>query len=396
MKSQPPRTPILSLAMLLLLAPAMGRAQVQWEREKGDCDKILTDTRLARRDLNRLSECSELFLSYRDTTKLSPNERRAYRSGFSVLFYLGNDTGRENAHEVLKRLGAKPMDREVVFPDEAAASSAVAKAACKDVAAVGEAREKKARALNREGLAAYRSKKYSKAIGLFEKAMKEDPSYLEPIYNAACNYALLKDARSSVELLEEIKGRCGRQPKVYLSKSHNDKDFRFIKKDPSWRRVTGYVEILLLNGAGPEGQQDVERISRDLNMTMGRSPAFTGSDKHSRSAPLVYYKGSFKELAEQVKEIVGSPRTKLKEITFNTAIKNYNFDMIIVWGRPHRSALKEIPKLPGGGGGGGGGGGEGGSALDAFKDGLGKVKDTRGAMDEGTSTVKGATSAPQF
>lgn len=390
MTSQLARGTFTFLALSLLLGSPDAWAQPQWDREKGDCDKLLTDTKLARRNIERLSECSDLFLTYRDTTKLSPNERRNYRRGFSVLFYKGDDSGRENAHEVLKRLGAKPLEREVVFPEEAAVSAAAARSSCKDPGAVSGAREKKARALNKEGLTAYRRKQYSKAIGLFEKAMKEDPSYLEPIYNAACNYALLKDARSSVELLEDLKSRCGREPKVFLLKAHNDKDFRFIKKDPSWRRVTGYVEILLLNGAGPEGQQDVERISRDLNTTMGRKPAFTGTDKNPRSAPLVYYKPAFRELAEQVKEIVGSPRTKLKEITFNTAIKNYNFDMIVVWGMPHRTALKEIPKVQGGGGGGGGGEG-GGSPFDSFKDGLGKVKDARGLVDEGSGTVKGAT-----
>ncbi|MDY0059463.1 MAG: tetratricopeptide repeat protein [Myxococcota bacterium] len=391
------RLPILSawttsLALATLLVSGSVWAQPQWEGEKGDCEKMLTDTKLARRNIAHLTECSDLFLSYRDTTKLTPKERRDYRRGFSVLYYKGDDTGRENASEVLKRLGAKPLEREIVFPDEADAASAVSRVSCQDPPA-GD--EKKARAFNKQGLEQYRKKKYSAAIGYFEKAMRADPSYLEPIYNAACNYALLKDSRASVELLEELKGRCGRQPRVFLTKAHTDPDFRFIKKDPSWRQTTGYVEILLLNGAGPEGQQDTERVARDLTTSMGRKPAFVGTDRNPRSVPLVYFKPAFKDLAEQVKEIVGSPRTKMKEINFNTAIKQYNFDMIVVWGQPHRSKLKEIPKVQGGGGGGGGGGGEEG-ALDGVKKGFGAVKDVRGTMDEGVGTMKGATEAPSF
>lgn len=383
-----------SLLLTLLLSTAAG-AQPQWDRAKGDCDKVLTNTKRARRALARVAECTELFLTHRDTTKLAPAVRRKYRRGFSVLFYKGEDDGRENAHEALKRIGSKPLDRAVVFPDEASAGRAVAGAQCKDVTPGSKSANRKARSLNKKGLAAYRRKRYRTAVGHFEAAMRADPSYLEPFYNGACNYARLRDARAAVELLEEIKGRCGRQARVFISKAHTDRDFQYIKKDPNWRRVTGYVEILVLNGAGPEGEPHVERIKRDM-ATLGRRPAFVGTDKYARSKPLIYYRPAFKELAEQLKDVVASPNTKLKEITFNTAIKKYAFDLILVWGMPHRAALRDIPNVRVGGGGEGGGGAAGGSPLDAINAATGTVTDTKGAVDGAGGAAKGAATVPQF
>ncbi len=383
------------LAGLTLLLLASGaHAQAQWDREKGDCDKVLGSTQRAARALARVGECTELFLTYRDATKLSPKDRRSYRRGFSVLYYKGDDDGRENAAEALKRLGAKPLDRGVVFPDEVASAGAVG-AGCRDIAAPGAAKEKKARALNKKGLAAYRKKKYRQAIGFFEKAMTEDPSWMEPVYNAACNYALLRDGRAATELLRDIKGRCGRQPGVYLSKAHTDSDFRYVRKDPSWREVTGYVEILLLNGAGPEGEPHVERIKRDMG-TMGRRPAFQGTDRYPRSKPIIYYKEPFKELAERLKDVVAAPGTKLKPITFNTAIRSYNFDLIVVWGMPHRTALKEIPKVRLTDGGTAGGGAAGGNPFEALDAATGAVKDGKGAVDGAAGAAKDASAVPQF
>ena len=382
--------------LVFVLGPGRDlKAQPQWDREKGGCDKVLTSTKRARRALDQVADCTELFLAYRDTTSLSPKMRRKYRRGFSVLFYKGDDDGRENAHEALKRIGSKPLDRAVVFPDEASVGRALDVHRCKDVGPVSAAREKRARKENSKGLRAYKRRKYRKAIHHFERAMKEDPSWLQPIYNAACNYAMLKDARSSVQLLEEIKGRCGREPRTYLSKAHTDRDFRYIKKNPNWRKVTGYVEILLLNGAGPEGEPHVARIKRDLG-TMGRRPAFVGTDKNPRSKPLVYYKEPFKDLAEQIKDTVAAPRTKMKPITFNTAIKKYSFDIVVVWGMPHRAALKELPKVQMGGGDAAGGGAEGSSPLDAFKEATGTVEDAKGAVDGAAGTAKDASSLPKF
>ncbi len=383
-----------AMALALLLSGA-ALAQPQWDRVKGDCDKVLGSTTRARRALGRVGECTELFLTHRDTTKLSPKQRRKYRRGFSVLFYKGDDDGRENSHEALKRLGSKPLDRAVVFPDEAAAGRASQANPCKDVASRGGKANRTARSLNKKGLSAYRRKRYRKAIGYFERAMRADPGYLEPFYNAACNYAMLRDARASVELLREIKGRCGREPRVFLSKAHTDRDFRYVKKDPSWRQVTGYVEILVLNGAGPEGEPHVSRIKRDM-ATMGRRPAFVGTDKYARSKPHIYYRPAFKDLAERLKDVVSSPGTKLKEITFNTAIKKYNFDLILVWGMPHRAALREVPKVRVGGGGGEEGGAAGGNPLDAINSATGTVTDTKGAVDGAAGAAKGATAVPQF
>ncbi len=384
-----------SLLVLLLLWVGVANAQPQWEREKGDCDKILMSTKRSRRNLSRVSECTELFLTYRDPTILSPKQRRKYRRGFSVLYYKGDEDGRENALEALKMIDAKPLDRDLVFPEEAEASSAVAKHRCVSYPEVSAARERKARKYNKKGLKAYRRRKYRKAVSYFEKAMKADPNYLEAIYNAACNYALLRDSRAAVELLRDLKSRCGREPRVFLRKAHRDRDFRYIRKDPEWREVTGYVEILLLNGAGPEGEPHVARIKRDM-ATMGRRPAFVGTDKYPRSKPLIYYKPAFKELAEKLKDVVASPSTKLKEINFNTAIRKYNFDIIVVWGMPHRTALKEIPKVKTGGGGGGEGGGGGKSPFDAIKDATGTVKDAKGAVDDAAGTAKDASTLPTF
>ncbi len=315
-------------------------AQDAWEQSKGDCDKVLS-TRAKAKHAKRLRKCTELWETHREIDELKPKDKKKAQYAFSVLYYAGSDDDKDLAYDALRRLGVRRLKKKQVGMDSGKASGP---AAPKFIPEVSASRQRKARSLVDKGLKKHKRKKFRKALALYERAIKADPNFLKAHYNAACASARLGDVPGSVELLNDIRSRQDRASRRLLQQARYDKDFRKIKSRPEFKRATGYAEIVLLNGAGAEGQPHVKRLKRELKDN-GRKPAFVGTDEASRGRPLVWHKPGFEAIAEEVKNIVEPDKTKLKVIDFNTAIGRYDFDVYVVWGMPHKAELLELPEV---------------------------------------------------
>ena len=335
------RSALPTLVVAAALAwPAAALAQDAWERSKGGCDKVLSK-RAKPKHVAKLRECAELWETHREVDGMSPGLKKKAQYAFSVLYYAGSDDDKDLAYDALRRMGVRRLKKgQVGMADKKAA----APGAPKYIPEVSASRQRKAKALVAKGLKKHKRKKFRKALGLYEQAIKADPNYLKGHYNAACASARLGDVSGAVELLEDIRSRQDRASRRLLQQARTDKDFRKIRGRPEFKRATGYAEIVLLNGAGAEGEPHVKRLKREL-ADNGRRPAFTGTDEASRGRPLVWHKPGFEAIAEEVKNIVEPDKTKLKVIDFNTAIGRYDFDVYVVWGMPHKAKLLELPEV---------------------------------------------------
>jgi len=266
----------------------------------------------------------------------------------------------------------KALNRDLVLPKQAKAKRKGTRAPVY-FDDVSSKRQRQARSLVKKGLKHHKRKKYGKALDLYERAMRADPNYLKAHYNAACAYARMRDAKSAVELLVDIRDRQTRDARRLLIEARRDRDFSPIKRNPKWKAVTGYAEIVLLNGAGAEGTPHVKRLKRQLALA-NHKPTFVGTDEHARGRPLVWFKPGFEEVAEELRDVVDPEKTALKKITFNTAIDRYDFDVYVVWGMPHRTQLSELPEIKRRRQGGGDDGGPT-DPMKAFKEARGNVED---------------------
>ena len=330
------------MVAITLLAPASALAQDEWDANKGDCETVLK--RAKSKQLARLTECVELWLTYRNTSGMTPEQKQGVARGFSVVYYLaGNDDTKDQAYDALRGIGVKRIAKSRLGLGGGKKKSGARKNTPKYYPEVSGGRQKTARKLVKKGLKLHK-RKTRKALGLYEKAMKADPNYLKGYYNAACAYALLGDAKSSVELLREIKSRLTRESRNVLSQARKDRDFRKIKRRADFKQATGYASIVLLNGAGPEGTQQTSQLKRVLRNN-NRKPDFVGTDENARGRPMVWYKPGFEDVADELKELVDPEKTKLKAIDFNTKIARYDFDIYVIWGMPHKAKLLELPKV---------------------------------------------------
>lgn len=335
----------LTLALVLSLAlglcwPTHAVAQDAWERTKGDCDKVLSK-RAKAKHVGRIRKCAELWETHREVDGLDPKAKKEAQHAFSVLYYAGTDDDKDLAYDALRRLGVRRLKKKQVG---LAGKAEADPNAPKYIPEVSGSRQKKARSFVAKGLKLHKRKKYRPALGQYEQAIKADPNYLKGHYNAACASARLGDVGGAVELLKDIESRQDRTGRRLLQDARTDKDFRKIRSRPEFKQVTGYAEIVLLNGAGAEGEPHVKRLRRELKDN-GRKPAFVGTDEASRGRPLVWHKPGFESVAEEVKNIVEPDKTKLKVIDFNTAIGKYDFDVYVVWGMPHKAKLLELPEV---------------------------------------------------
>ena len=371
------RKGLLTQAAALLVAlcwACPAGAQESWDRAKGDCDKVLSK-RAKAKQLPRIRECTELWETHREIDGLTPKTKKKAQHAFSVLHYAGDDDDKDLAYDALRRIGVRRLKRGQVGM---AKDKAKSRKAAKYVEPVSASRQKKARSFVAKGLKLHKKKKFRRALALYEKAIKADPNYLKGHYNGACAAARLKDVNGAVELLEDIRSRKDRASRRLLQQARTDKDFRKIRSRPEFKRATGYAEIVLLNGAGAEGEPHVKRLKREL-ADNGRRPAYVGTDEASRGRPLVWHKPGFEAIADELKNIVEPDKTKLKLIDFNTAIGRYDFDVYVVWGMPHTAKLLELPEVERRRRS-GGGNDDPTNPLDAIKKAKGAVKDASGLV----------------
>lgn len=390
------QAPLVALIVLTLAAPAWAD-NVQWNRNKGDCEYVLKAP--DRYPLGSVLECTQLWEQYKDVSGMSPDERSLFARGFSWLFIYGDQQQKGVAQGALARIGKpKPLvfdaQRGWVDPNLEVLTDPLNDTASNNPTGVVELRPlprrevkapskraaRKAKKANSKGYRAYKKRRYSEAVDHFQEALRADPFYVKAKYNLACNLALVGDSDGALQALLELQSWEDGAARASFNKARVDRDFERLHADQRFRRLVGLVRIQLLNGADEPGLFHVSRIRKDL-LARNYYVAQYGYDRYTRKRPLVYYREGYEPQARLAKDIVANPRTAVIKINWSSP-----FDVIIVWGDPDVASREGVsgPVVQG----------EpvrkGDNAAGEF---LGKINDAKGTIEEGGKT---ATEAPDL
>lgn len=311
--------------------------EVQWNRQKGDCEYVLKAP--DRYPLPSVQECTILWEQYKDTSNLSPDEKSLFSRGFSWLYLYGDQNQKTLAQGALGRIGkTQPLclvDGSWRDPNIGQSctggggpDNALKRLPRKETKPAAKGAEKKAQSANSDGLKHYKKRRYAEAVGKFEEALKHDPFYVKAQYNLACNLSLLGDRDGAINALLELESWEDGEAQASFQKARVDKDFEPMHSDARFRQLVGLVRVQLLNGADEPGLFHVGRLYKDLK-SRNYYIAQYGYDRHIRKRPLVYYRKGYEAQAGQIKDIVANIRTALIEIKFDSP-----FDIIVVWGDP--------------------------------------------------------------
>lgn len=333
-----------ALVAVMSLSSTAIADEVQWNRNKGDCEFVLKAP--DRYPLDSINECTMLWEQYKDVKGLSPDERSLFARGFSWLFLYGRGNQKAVAKGALGRLG-KPQP--LCFVDGTWRDPNIGQKCTTDgevAAAAGEVRLlpqvtpakpsrgalAQANRFNSQGLRQYKRRRYAAAVDLFTRALGKDPFHAKAKYNLACNLALLGDGDGAVQALLELQSWDSTDARAQFAKARSDSDFEPIHNNARFRRLVGLVRIQLLNGAGEPGLFHVGRIRKSL-ISRNFYVAQYGFDRYTRTRPLIYYRKGYEAQAQMAKEIVANIRTATLEIQWDSP-----FDLIIVWGDPDVAA----------------------------------------------------------
>ncbi len=333
----------LAAATLVSLGSTAAADEVQWNRNKGDCEFVLKAP--DRYPIDSINECTILWEQYKDVKGLSPDERSLFARGFSWLFVYGKGEQKSIAKGALGRIG-KP--RPLCLVENTWRDPNIGQSCTTGGADSAEAIERplppvtpkrpsrgalaKAKRLTKQGLGLHKRKRYAAAVDKYEQALSSDPFHVKAKYNLACALALLGDANGSIQALRELQSWDSGEARGKFSKARSDKDFEPIHSNARFRRLVGLVRIQLLNGAGEPGLFHVGRIHKSLT-SRNFYIAQYGFDRHTRTRPLIYYRKGYEAQAQMAKEIVANIRTATLEIQWDSP-----FDLIIVWGDPDVAA----------------------------------------------------------
>lgn len=330
-----------------------------WEMHKGTCEAVLSNPCGIAKD--ELLRCTQLWEMYRETNELGLELRSLYAKGFSQLYHTTEGYDQYVALAALSRVGIRPhpmganscveeqVPTDLNFSADPfgtsvdvmgqAGGEADPNALSPELQLIIESRgtvktkpskskkkSKIAKKANSKGLKEHKKKKYGAAIKKYEEALDAVPHYVYAKYNMACAYSLLGDAEASLMHLEEMYTWDDPLVDQQLKKARIDPDFIPVRDDIRFKVMTGYIRLILMNGAGEAGLPTIERLKGELvsrNFTITRE----GDDKNPRLKPIIFYKAMYAEQAEEIKAIVGSRDTQMKKITWDTLD-----DLIVVWG----------------------------------------------------------------
>ncbi len=304
--------------------PGAALAQAQWDKEKGNCDAVLTASDQA--GLADLNTCMRLWEAYRDVSRVKDPEKQAAARAFTRVFKESDEQSRHIAEGALQRLGFAP-------PPQSAAGKAGDAAGRKKYRphAGSPADQKAAQKLRSQAMKAYKKKDWSGALGLLDQALKLDPAYVQALYDAACCFALDGDKDNAIEYLRRLADIGSKESLEKVRKSRTDSDFAAYHDDPAMKAANGYATIKVLNGMDKEsfemGEENVFKLVEVLkDPKMGYKAAEGGEDKHPRDRPHIWYKEHAKNQALVVMKIINHPKTRLVPMDWDGSE-----DLIVSW-----------------------------------------------------------------
>ncbi len=326
------------IVALLASSPALAQ-QKQWDREKGDCERVFQSSKTV--VIAQLKQCVGRWLAYIDPNLIKPKQKQALKNTFQDLYNRGMNKADEEA-EYLSTAAAERLNvrlklklkRDVVVrrpggndnPENPGGATA-SKRPKFVPRAVGSKDQARARKLVAKGVKLFRKGKRKAAMGKYMQALELDPGNLDALFNYAAELAHRKDGAAAVEQLRRLQD-IGTKPALKrLAQSRIDPDFKPIRDFRPYKIVSGFARIKLVNSIGEFGEDEIERIEKTLGKLKHPVEEIGIDKQNGRRAPFIWFKDHAAPTAYLIKKVVIHPGTTLTKITWNT-----DYDIIVSWG----------------------------------------------------------------
>ncbi|MBQ9817488.1 MAG: hypothetical protein IJM59_08515 [Proteobacteria bacterium] len=337
-----------------------------WDKKKGDCDEVLKSPQAY--DLSRISYCTKMWETYRYVDNLTTKDRSMYAVAFSIVSHKSTDPyDRGIADAALTRvcIPRHPLDssgqvREEI-PDSLECNAQVSdiKIAGQSISSgsrftqikksvqIGEVSDKDYKASNaayKRGMEQRQKKAYGKAIASYKEALVYNPYNVSAKYDLASVLAIEGDSAGALRQLEELYSWDDYEAERRLEEARTSADFENIRDDANFKQMTGYVRIVLLNGAGGLGEPKIESIRKKLEAKSIPVAEVTRSNE-PQVQPQIWYREGFEDYAYRIKDLmrvaVGARNVSVKAMKGNDLNDDiYHNDIRVIWGQ--HEALSEF------------------------------------------------------
>lgn len=328
---------------VLVLGATAAHASKNWDKYGGDCDQAAfksPDTA----DILVIGRCVRLWEAYQDVSEVKDGDYKSrVVAAIQRLYVQGDDKDASVARSALGRLGVTKLPERGAT---AKATPAAAKKPARERFNPEEPSAKQKKAAERQfkyGIKQYTKKKYDKALPYYLKMVDAAPGYAKGHYNVACIYALLGDEEKMGTYLQNLAdmaagGNAEAMSNLKLARS--DKDFEGLRDTSvTFKRLTGYAKIKVLNAMGEKGEENSDNILASLKKLNYEADGVDESSK-ARKNPIIWYAEHARGAAFIVKELLNHPKT---QVVLFTAEQLKGFDVVVVWGDDLKKS--EDPKV---------------------------------------------------
>ena len=328
-----------------------------WKKKQGNCENVL---RNKNSPLAQVIDCTKTWETYRDVSNIPLTERSMYAVAFSRVSYQASDEYEraiadaalariciprhpvnESTGEVMERVPSE-LECNSNVSDLGIAGQGMASGNRYDklrrsvtILAVSANDASSSEKLRKDADKAKKKGQYDSAIGLYKKALALNPYNINAKYNLAATYSLNMDENESLRELEDLYSWDDDDAEERIDSAANNDDFYNVRDNPNFKLMTGYMRIIITNGAKDFGTKKVQEWKEKLaknNITVSAM----GKSNNAVIAPQIFYREGFDAYAMRIRNILGLPKNTPMMVQKD---KNNDADIILVWGQPEAATV---------------------------------------------------------
>ena len=326
-----------------------------WSKKKGDCEEVLKSPHAY--DLSQITRCTKMWEMYRYVDNIPLKDRSMYAVAFSTVSHKAPDAyDRAIADAALTRLciPRHPLDgsgqvREEIpdslqcntVSDLSIGGKAVASSnpyqrmkATVEVSDVSDKEMSRAATVYKKGSTQRQKENLGKAINFYREALEIYPNYVAAKYDLACALAVSGDERGALRELEELNTWNDAEAQQRIVKARSDSDFESIRDNPNFKLITGYVRVVIVNGASAIGEEHVASMKKRLE-SKNIPVAQVGKSSGVVLSPQIMYREGFEDYAYKIRDVLGNSKMA---VTLDRR-KGGMDDVLVLWGQPEAAAI---------------------------------------------------------
>lgn len=315
--------PLCLLAIVLLWATVAAAAPKDpWTRLEVKCGPVMAHPKKA--DSEQLEVCLDAFNTDARMHLMSATVKDDAEKSLRHLYDKGSDRGALIARDGLVRFGVKVPLRPERGSEPAAA---VAKRRIKyNPETAAKSKQNAAVTLAKRGVADLSRNRDAKAEKTLTAAIGLDGRCEYCIYNLACAEAKQKKKAQTFEHLQWLSDLGTDDAIERLIKARTDADFRKVREEPDFKRITGYAKIRVVNTIAEAGEEGVKNIEIMLK-EMGHARPDTDEKGKKQDFPQVQFKPYAKAQTLVITQLLNHPRVRMDPMKGDS-----KYDIVIVWG----------------------------------------------------------------